>query len=207
MIVLKRFSYILPLVLSIMAAVPAFSQPPGGGADQSQLAQNSQAGQQTPQAGGQMQQGAGGRQGFGQGMGQGQQSEQMWNTMNQRLKQLMGSTDEEWTVIGPKILKVYTLISSQTRGVQVRALMDTSNQTRAGNNQTSSNASGDKTLEELQTLVTSEDATTTQIKSKMSEVRAAKEKSRQELSKAQKELRELLSLKQEAILISVGLLE
>lgn len=205
MIGLKRFSYIFPLVLSIMAAVPAFSQPPGGGADQSQLAQNSQAGQQTPQAGGQMQQGVGGRQGFGQG--QGQQSEQMWNTMNQRLKQLMGSTDEEWTVIGPKILKVYTLISSQTRGVQVRALMDTSNQTRAGNNQASSNSSGDKTLEELQTLVTSEDATTTQIKSKMSEVRAAKEKSRQELSKAQKELRELLSLKQEAILISVGLLE
>jgi len=41
----------------------------------------------------------------------------------------------------------------------------------------------------------------------LTEVRNAREKTQEELAKAQKELRELLTLKQEAILVSVGLLE
>jgi len=70
-----------------------------------------------------------------------------------------------------------------------------------------SSSSDNKALEELQTLVANKDATTSQIKEKMSEVRKEKEDSKQKLAKAQKELRELLSLKQEAVLVSVGLLD
>ena len=43
--------------------------------------------------------------------------------------------------------------------------------------------------------------------SHVSEVRKAREKSEQELATAQKELRELLTVRQEAILITLGLLD
>jgi hypothetical protein len=197
--------------LLLATAVTGFSQPSGGASDQSQ--QNSQTGQGSAD-GSQMQQGQGMRQGmgFGQAPGQGQQPEQMQKMISDRLKQLLGSTDEEWAVIGPKVLKAYTLTSSQSRGFQMRSLMG-----RPGNQGTNTNASvannrasaatGDKALEELQTLLQNKDATSAQIKIKLNEVRKAKEKTSEELAKAQKELRELLTLKQEATLVSVGLLE
>jgi len=193
------------LLILILTTGSALCQPPAGGADQPQMVQNNQTGQQGAQAGGQMQQGPGGQQGFGQR--QGQDSGQMQSMIIQRLKELMGATDEEWTVIGPKVLTVYTLVSSQSRGIQTRSLMGNSSQGRGGAGSQSSSATSDKTLEELQTLLSSEDTTTTQLKNKISEVRKAKEESRQKLAKAQKDLRELLSLKQEAVLISIGLLE
>ncbi|GEM_PF-910016 len=195
------------LLLSVIMAVSALCQPPVGGYEQSRTAQNNQMGQQSSQAGGQIQRG----QGFGQGPGQGQQTEQMQNMMSPRLKELLGSTDEEWAVIGPKVLKVVSLVSSQSSGFQLRSLMGRSNaqgntQVRGGDTRASANT-GDKTLEELQTLLASEDTTSTQIKNKVSEVRKARETAKQDLAKAQKDLRELLTLKQEATLISLGLLE
>jgi hypothetical protein len=223
--------FVFLLMTSFIAAVPVFSQPPGGG-DQSQQTQGSQMGQQGTQAGGQTQQGG---RGFGQMSGQGQQAGQMQDMITQRLKQLMGTTDDEWTIIGPKVLKVVSLASSQSRGFQMRSLMGNSNQqgnptqgTSSQNNpnqgsssQGASNqgnfqgrgmgmmgsTSDNKTLEELQTLTANKAATTAQIKEKMNEVRREKEESRQKLAKAQKELRELLSLRQEAVLVSVGLLD
>jgi hypothetical protein len=210
---LFRF-YVLFISIAILASAPVFSQPPGGGADQPQMGQNNQRGQGGAPGGGQMQQGQGGQQsqGFGQGMGQGQQTDQTGQRQNMiisRLKQMLGATDQEWTIIEPKVLKVYSLISSQSRGFQMRSL--TGRSTDQGNTQSRSNraaaSTGDKTLEELQTLLDNSEATTSQIKSKLSEVRKAREKANEELAKAQKELQELLTLKQEAILVSVGLLE
>jgi hypothetical protein len=226
MAILKKIFrfFIFLLMTSIITAVPVFSQPPGGG-DQLQQAQGSQMQQQGTQAGGQTQQGAGGR-----GFGQGQQAGQMQDMIAQRLKQLMGATDDEWTIIGPKVLKVVSLVSSQSRGFQMRSLMGTSNQqgnpNQGGSNQGSSNqgassqgnfqgrgmmgastSSDNKALEELQTLAANKDATAAQLKEKISEVRKEKEESKQKQAKAQKELRELLSLRQEAVLVSVGLLD
>jgi hypothetical protein len=215
MAVLKsKFSLIAYILfISLATAGTTFSQPTIGGGAQSQTAQNSQSasgGGQNQQggAGGQMQQGPGGQQGAG--FGQGQQSEQMQTMINQRLKQLMGSTDDEWAVIGPKVLKIYSLMSSQSRGLQMRSLMGNGNQgntqTRGGGNKTSS-STGEKSLEELQTLLASDTTTAIQLKNKVSDIRKEKEKAKQELAKAQKDLCELLTAKQEAILISVGLLE
>lgn len=178
--VLRGFSVFcfLFLLLSLTAADPALSQPPGG------------------------------QQGFGQE--QGQQSDQMENMITQLLKQMLGSTDEEWTVIGPKALKVYSLVSSQSTGVDIRSMMGrTGNQgsQMRGNNRSSSTSTEDVALEELQTLLDSEETTITQLKNKISEIRNSREKSRQDLVKARKELRELLTLRQEATLITLGLLE
>jgi len=228
----KIFSFFVFLMMTLfIISVPVFSQPPGGG-DQLQPAQSSQTGQQGTQAGG---------RGSGQMSGQGQQAGQMQDMIAQRLKQLMGATDDEWTIIGPKVLKVVSLASSQTRGFQMRSLMGGANQqgspNQGGSNQGASNqgaanqgtsnqgasqgnfqgrgmgmmgastSSDSKALEELQALATNKDASAARIKEKMNEVRKEKEESRQKLAKAQKELRELLSLRQEAVLVSAGLLD
>jgi hypothetical protein len=47
----------------------------------------------------------------------------MQKMISQRLKEMLGSTDEEWTVIGPKALRVYSLVSAQSTGFQIRSLV------------------------------------------------------------------------------------
>lgn len=203
MVILRRV-YVLFVFLSLLSLTitdSGLSQPPG--VDQVQMTQNNQTGQQ----GGQIQ-GLGGQQDFGQR--QGLQSEQMQNMISQSLKQMLGSTDEEWSVIGPMVLKVYSLVSSQSSGVQIRSIMGRSGNQGSqmrGANRPSFSSTEDVALEELKTLLESEETTNTQLKNKISEIRNAREKSRQDLVKARKELREILTLKQEATLISVGLLE
>jgi hypothetical protein len=228
--IILRFNFTL-LLISIVMVASAFSQPPGGG-NQPQMGQNNQTGQGGP-GGGMMQGGPGGQmgqsgqtgsqtqqgQGAGFARGQGMTSEQMQTAINQRLKEQLGCSDEEWKVIGPKVLKVYTLTSSQSRGLQMRSLLGRSNNqsNNQGSNQgnaqgtatpnRASNITTDKTMEELQTLLQNQNATNAQIKKQLTEVRNSREKTQEELAKAQKELRELLTLKQEAILVSIGLLE
>jgi hypothetical protein len=205
------------------------SQPPTG-SSQAQMGQQGQTSQQMGSNQGQ-QGGPGSQQGQGFGQRQMQTQDQMQAQITQNLKQMLGSTDEEWAIIGPKVLKVYTLASSQSTGFNMRNLMrrnnaqgDTQGNAQSSNTQGQGNQQGsmqqgrgmdnrstgmsnDTTLTELQTLLESQDATTSQIKNKVAEVRSAREKAKQDLAKAQKELRELLTVKQEAILISVGLLE
>ena len=198
---------IVLLFLSVITAGSVFSQAPAGGAGQTQMDQPGPQGQQEQQ----------GQQGQGFGQRQMQDPEQMQAMITSSLKELLGSTDEEWEIIGPKVLNVYslTMASSQSRGFNMRTLMggNTGRGSMQGNTQgrgmdnRSMNTTGGTALEELQTLLESEDTTTSQLRNKMAEVRKERETAIQDLAKAQKELRELLTLKQEAILISIGMLE
>jgi hypothetical protein len=230
--------FVFLMISSFIAIAPALSQPQGGG-DQQQMGQNNQMSQGGP-GGGQMQGGPMGQmgqntqsgnqtqQGQGQGFarGQGMQPEQMQTQISQRIKELLGSSDDEWKLIEPKVLKVFTLTSSQSRGFQMRSLMmrannqagtqtntqantqaNTSSTQRANAGNRVANSASDKAVEELQTLLQNSSASSAQIKKQLTEVRNAREKTQEALAKAQKELRELLTLKQEAILVSVGLLE
>lgn len=176
----------------------ALAQPPGGAAGDQE-------------AGGQMQRGQGRTQ-----MDQAERQQQMI----QRYQELLGMSDEEWAVIGPYVLKVSSLSSSSsTRGSAMRTLMgnrrntsqeedgqDTAqNQDRA--QRTRETSQQDENLEALETLLEDENATTDEIKAKLSNLRKARQADKQELAVAQKELRELLTLRQEAMLVVMGLLE
>jgi chromosome segregation ATPase len=67
--------------------------------------------------------------------------------------------------------------------------------------------SQDENLQALQTLLEDKNATSDEIKAKLSVLRKAREAAKQELAQAQRELRELLTLRQEAMLVVMGLLE
>jgi hypothetical protein len=187
------------LLCGLLIPVFALAQPPGDA------------------AGGPMGEGPQGQQ-DGQGGRQRMQMdpEQMQQMMARRYQELLGMSDEEWAVIGPYVLNVSTLSQSvQTRGSGMRMMMGARGNMPAGTDQEQAlnqrggrqMAGGDENLEALQTLLEDENATTGEIKSKLSTLRAAREKSKQELIAAQKELRELLTLRQEAMLVVTGLLE
>ena len=153
---------------------------------------------------------------------------QMQKMIENRLKEQLDISDEEWTVIGPKVIKVVTL-SFQSRGNPIGAMRmilpfgnrpgrpgdqgisDRQNRSQSRNMMPDFLGAGesevDTAMEELQTILENKNADPNQIKQAVTKVRRAKEKGEREAAAAKKELRELLSVRQEAFLISMGLLD
>jgi len=110
----------------------------------------------------------------------------------ERLRGDLGVSDEEWKVIQPRIAAVYDLrhppASFAQEDVSVSAMVL-------------------RLTRELRELLKNKDAKPEEIKAKLTALRAAKERVRQELTKAQKDLRQILTLRQEAVLVLNGLLD
>jgi len=137
--------------------------------------------------------------------------------MIEMVKQDLGATDNEWTVIKPRLTKVMTL----SREINPRG-MGMMRPGRPGDDMPGRNPRGrqgqppqpnqaekseiQKATDALQEVLDKTDATPDDIKAKLLALRNAKEKSKQELAKAQQELKEILSVRQEAKLVLSGLL-
>ena len=141
--------------------------------------------------------------------------QQMRQMMEQRMKEMLGATDQEWKVLGPRVMKVQELnrqTSGPGRGMMMmfgRGMRGGPGGNRPGGpmGMNREQTETEKIQEQLQTLL--EDTTTTpeKIKEQLTKLRAAREKDKAELAKAQKSLREVLTLRQEATLVLVGLLD
>lgn len=109
------------------------------------------------------------------------------------LKTQLGVSDEEWKVIQPRIGAVYDLRHPPGSFAQ---------------EDVSASALVSRLIRELRELVmNNKDAKPEEIKAKLTALRAAKERVQQELAKAQKDLRQILTLRQEAVLVLNGLLD
>ena len=178
-----RISKVLGTAVAIclFSAVVACAQDAGGGGGGGQ--------------GGRGQGGPGGRGGF--------DPAQYRQRMLDRIKEVLGVTDEEWKVLQPKVEAVQQL-SQQTRvggGMFGRF--------RRGGPPDANQARSDleKKTQELQTLLDNKDADPKAVKDRLKEIRDLREKARLELKKAQDALRELLTPRQEAQLVLMGLLD
>jgi len=175
--------------------------------------------------------GAGARGGAGGRAGAGQRTQrdpaEMQRLMNERMKEQLGATDEQWKDIQPRLQKVMTLsrqVSAPGRGMMFGGPggfggrrqpgtartrgQDTGDRTRTGTTrraQAQQTAVG-KATAELQEVLRNEEATADQIKEKLAALRTAKDKAQKELAAAQKELKEKLTVKQEAFLVLSGYL-
>jgi hypothetical protein len=141
--------------------------------------------------------------------------EQMRQMMEQRMKEILGATDDEWKVLGPRVMKVQEL-SRQTSGPGRGMMMMFGRGMRGG---PGGNRPGgpmgmnreltetEKAQEQLQTLLEDTATTPDKIKEQLTKLRAAREKDKAELAKAQKSLREVLTLRQEATLVLMGMLD
>ncbi len=149
--------------------------------------------------------GRGGRGGGGGRMGRRFDPERMRERYMERIKENLEVTEEEWKVLEPRIAKVVTL-SWQTRGGRgMFARRRRGGAEGAGEARELSNV--EKATEQLQTTLENEEAKPKEIKSNLKALRKAREKAKQELAKAQKELREVLTLRQEARLVLSGMLD
>ncbi|MDI6450691.1 hypothetical protein [Anaerobaca lacustris] len=150
--------------------------------------------------------------------------QRMQQMMQQRMQEQLGATAEEWTVIGPRLTKVMNL-SRQTgagAGGMRMGMMAPGAGRRGGPEGDQAGPGGrgargpfaqgeptavDTASEALQTTLENTAATPDEIRTKLTTLRTAREKATQELATAQQELKQVLTLRQEAQLVLMGLLK
>jgi len=107
-------------------------------------------------------------------------------------KDRLGVSDKEWAVVKPRIEKVYNLMHPQP-------------QMKTGNERPRTEV--ERRSSELRDLLRSKGAAVDKIKAGLTALRTAKQKAGQELVTAKQDLRQLMTLRQEAELVLSGLLD
>jgi hypothetical protein len=129
---------------------------------------------------------------------------QMRERMMTRLKEQLGANDEEWKVLSPKVEKVMTAQNNSRSGGGFGGGRGGRGGGGGGDNQPTT-ALGTASRDLRQAL--ENNAPAEEINKKLAAYREARTKAREELASAQKELKELLTPKQEAQLVVNGMLE
>ncbi len=144
------------------------------------------------------------------GMGMfGRDPDQMQKMMVEGIKRQLASTDEEWTVIEPRLSKVMKL-SVNSRFGGLRSMIGGQGGPGAQGPRDDSGrekSAIEKAAEELGTVLKNTEASQDEVKSKLAALRKEKEKAETELITAKSELVSILSLNQEATLVIMGLLD
>jgi hypothetical protein len=110
--------------------------------------------------------------------------------MLERLKTELKVSEEEWTIIKPRVEAVYRLARTQTAATDDEMAVSVAQR-----------------VTELRELLALPEAKPEAIKARLTLLRAAREQVRQKLIKAQQELRKIMTLRQEAVLVVYGLLD
>ena len=166
----------------------------------------------------QTQPGEGGRQRGGDPQERRERMEQFRQQMSERMREQMGATAEEWTILSPKIEKVTTL-AMQSRfggmgmGMGGRGRGNRGQRDGQGDGQRDRDENADRPQSELEkasttlrTTLENKEASPDQITAAMDGLRQARAKAQTELEAAQKDLREILTVRQEAQLVLMGVL-
>lgn len=113
----------------------------------------------------------------------------------------LGASDEEWKVLLPKVEKLSALWREvgQIKGIPSTEPIDPSNPKSLTDFETSVTA--------LRKLLDNKDAAAKDIEAALNECRRVRDAARQQLTKVQAKIKELLTTRQEALLFSMGLLE
>jgi len=148
---------------------------------------------------------------------------QMRQRYLERIKEQLQVGDEEWTVLEPRLEKVTTLSREASGFGRGRMFGRRGGRQRgpgggpapAGPPPTGAAPAAPaepqsavaKATEDLQTTLDNEEAKPEEIKAKLTALRESREKAKQELAEARASLRELLTQRQEAQLVLMGILE
>ena len=128
---------------------------------------------------------------------------QMREMMAQRLKAALACSDEEWEVIGPRVQKVVE--------IQFQARFGTGGFGGPGGpggpGGRGGMFQGSPEAQALNEAIASEDTPNEELKAKLKAFRDAAKKKEEELKKARDELREVLTLRQEARLVLMSILD
>ena len=123
-----------------------------------------------------------------------------------RMKDLLGSTDEEWKVLEPRLQKVQDLL----RDSAARASIGSARGRRGGFGGALPTDTTPTPVQlaakDLQDSLASKETSADEVKSKLTALREARAKSQADLARAQDQVRELLTARQEAVLVMAGML-
>lgn len=135
--------------------------------------------------------------------------------MEEFFKTQLGATDDEWKVLQPKLEKVMNAQRDAGRGfgggmMGGRGGPRGERGDRGGDQNRPSNRPESKVAKartELNTTLENKSASPDEIKAKLKAYRDAREQARADLQAAQRELKEVCSVRQEATLVMLGALE
>ena len=128
-----------------------------------------------------------------------QMRERYMNSIKEQLK----ADDDEWKVLSPKIEKLMTA-QRDTRGGGGFRGRPGGGGGNADNQPTTPVA---KASADLRTALENKDTPAEDIAKKLAALREARDKARADLTAVQKELKEVLTQRQEAVLVTMGMLE
>jgi len=144
--------------------------------------------------------------------------QEMQKRMLERMKTTLGASDEEWKALSPRVEKVMSVSRESSRGGGGffggpggpggrggRGGREGRGQRPEGDSAPSTPVA--KAAGDLRTALDEKSASAEDISKKLSAYREVRAKAKEELSKAQKELRELLTQRQEATLVLSGMIE
>ena len=160
--------------------------------------------------------GQGGRRGGDRGPG-GFNVEEFRNRMNARIKEQLKATDEEWAVLQPLIEKVQ---NKQRDAMTSRGFGgffggrggggpggDRGAGGGGGGGGDRGDRGGSPEAQALRTAIESDSTSAEDLKAKLAAVREARKKAAAELEAARADLAKVLSVRQEAVLVSMGVLD
>lgn len=144
--------------------------------------------------------------------------ERMRQMIEQRLREQLGATEQEWKVLGPCVMEVSQLrreLSGFGRGGMFGGGMfgrgrrgpegDRPGGRRGAPDREQTEL--EKALDGLRTLLEDTSAKPADVKKQLTVVRATREKTRQKLAAAQQKLRAIVTMRQEAQLVLWGMLD
>lgn len=142
-----------------------------------------------------------------------QRMEEFRQRMADRMREQLGATEEEWKVLEPRIEKVRET-QRETRG-GFRMMRGSFGRGRRGRGDDDARGGRpereqsqvEQKTEALRSLLDDENSSASSIKAALEALRQARAKSHQELAAAREELRQVCSMKQEAQLVLMGLLD
>jgi hypothetical protein len=139
---------------------------------------------------------------FRGGGGGGFDPQQMRQRIVERMKEQLGASDEDWKELEPRIERVFNLQRSTRMGGF--GAMGFGGRGGEGQQDQSEVARASR---ELRSTLDNPNASAQEIEQRLTAYREAREKSEKELTQARTELKELLTQRQEAQLVMLGLLE
>jgi len=130
--------------------------------------------------------------------------EQMRQQTAERMRESFGATEDEWKVLGPRIEKVQQLMR-QSRGSRFGRRPGEGR--RAEDAPEREQSEVEKKAEALRSLLDDEASGAEAITAALDALRKAREKAQEDLAAARKELREVVTARQEARLVLMGILD
>jgi hypothetical protein len=147
---------------------------------------------------------SGGQRGQGGGQGRRWDPAEMQNQILKGIKDQLKAPDDEWNVIEPKLKKVFEAQMNARTGMFGGGR---GGRGGGGGGDNAPTTEIGKAAQDLRTLLQSDNPPADQVTAKLAAYRAARDKANAELKTAREALKEVLTEKQEALLVVNSILE